>query len=168
MINNHIDPSMENTRDERRSGIDRRVPASFWALLSSQQRRRKSRGRRAADKGAYVDVYDSRTLCIVAAVLLLSLMDAVLTAMHMRQGSAEELNPIMNAVLAHGGMPAFFTVKAAMTVFPMAIITIHKEWAIGRFAARVCLITYVLLSLYHLYLLHAVGKLQGFLFARAL
>jgi hypothetical protein len=95
-------------------------------------------------------------------------MDAVLTAMHMLQGSAKELNPIMNAVLASGGLPAFFAAKAAMTIFPMAVITIHKEWAIGRYAARLCLVTYILLSLYHLYLIYAIGKLQRFPFTQAL
>jgi hypothetical protein len=168
MDKTYLDPITGKALSDRRSGIDRRIPVSFLKCLKSSRRRRSSRGRRATDSGAYVDVYDSRTLGIVAAVLILSLMDAVLTGMHMRQGSAKELNPIMDAVLAHGGFPAIFTDKAAMTILPMTVITIHKEWDLGRYAARLCLLTYVLLSIYHVYLIFAVGKIDGFLFPRAL
>ncbi len=86
----------------------------------------------------------------------------------MIRGSAKELNPLLNAVLAHGGLPAFFTVKAALTILPMAVILIHKEWTLGRYAARLCLITYLLLSFYHLYLIFGVEKFQGFFIARTL
>jgi hypothetical protein len=162
------DPSTGELLADRRAGNDRRNSAPFWKFWASEHRRRKSRGRRATDKGAYVDIYDSRTWCIVIAVLLLSLMDALLTGLHMIRGTARELNPILNAVLAHGGLPAFFSVKAAMTVLPMVVIMIHKEWTLGRYAARVCLLTYVLLSFYHLYLIFGIEKVGGLFLARAL
>jgi hypothetical protein len=129
---------------------------SFWALVSSRERRRKSRGRRQADGGAYVDLYDARTLCIVIAVLLLSAMDALLTGLHLIRGSATELNPILQAVIAYGGLPAFFSVKAAMTVIPIAVIMIHKEWTLGKYAARLVLWAYILLAVYHLFLLFRI------------
>jgi hypothetical protein len=141
---------------ERRSGDDRREFASVSALLRGKHRRRKSGGRRKTDRGGYVDYYDSRTWGIVVAVLLLSFLDALLTARHLVRGSARELNPVLNEILSHGGFPAFFTAKAAMTVLPMAIIMIHKEWVLGRFAARICLLAYVLLTLYHLYLIFGI------------
>jgi hypothetical protein len=162
------DPSTGNMQADRRTGIDRRNAESFFAFWTSKRRRRRSRGRRATDKGAYVDIYDSRTLCIVIAVMLLSFMDALLTSLHLSRGSAKELNPILNAVLAHGGLPAFFSVKAAMTVLPMAVIMIHKEWTLGRYAARLCLLTYVLLSFYHIYLIFWVQKVGDFFLARAI
>jgi hypothetical protein len=168
MDKRYQDPSSGKLLTERRSGVDRRDSESFFAFLASRHRRRKSRGRRATDKAAYVDIYDSRTWCIVIAVLLLSLMDALLTGLHLTGGSARELNPILNAVLAHGGLPAFFTVKAAMTILPMAVIMIHKEWTLGRYAARLCLLTYVLLSFYHIYLIYGVQKVGSFFLARAL
>ncbi len=168
MAKTYRDPLTGKMLADWRTGIDRREPASFFAFWGSKHRRRKSRGRRATDKGAYVDIYDARTLGIVIAVLLLSLMDAVLTGLHMIRGSAKELNPLLNAVLAHGGLPAFFAVKAALTILPMAVILIHKEWTLGRYAARLCLITYLLLSFYHLYLVFGVEKFHGFFIARAL
>jgi hypothetical protein len=141
---------------ERRSGTDRRDEASFWALLFSRQKRRKSRGRRRTDRGAYVDLYDSRTWCIVAAILILSFMDALLTGLHVIRGSARELNPIMKAVLRYGGLPAFFSAKAALTIIPVSIIMIHKEWTLAKYAARLVLWAYLLLTLYHLFLLFRV------------
>jgi hypothetical protein len=154
MKNNfYHDPATGKIVPERRSGAARRVPSGISSIFASPFRRRKSKGRRKTDRGAYVDVYDSRSWFIAIAVLLLSTLDAVLTGLHMIRGSAREVNPIMDAVISHGGLPAFFGVKAAMTVFPMAIIFIHKEWTLGKFAARACLWAYALLSLYHLYLL---------------
>ncbi len=77
------------------------------------------------------------------------------------RGSARELNPILNAVLNHGGLPAFFGAKAAMTIFPVAIVLIHKEWALGRYAARLCLWSYILLSCYHMYLIFGARQISG-------
>jgi len=148
-------PVTENTAPERRSGIDRRSPSKFSSVFINSFRRRKSKGRRKTDKGAYVDVYDSRSWLIAIAVLIMSCLDALLTGLYLTRGSAQELNPVMDSVISHGGLPSFFVVKAAMTVFPMAIILIHKEWALGKFAARLCLWAYVLLCLYHAYLIYA-------------
>ena len=150
------DPLTQEEIAERRSGIDRRSSKSFLSFLASQNRRRKSRGRRKTDRGAYVDIYDSRTWSIVITVVVLSLMDALLTGFHMIRGSARELNPILSAIIAYGGLPAFFTFKAAMTLLPIAVIMIHKEWTMGRYAVRLCLWAYVLLSIYHLYLITGI------------
>jgi hypothetical protein len=155
------DLSTQEELAERRSGIDRRSPRPFLAFLFSQQRRRKSRGRRKMDRGAYVDIYDSRTWSIAITIVVLSLMDALLTCFHMLRGSARELNPILSAILAYGGLPAFFTFKAAMTILPISVIMIHKEWALGRYAVRLCLWAYILLSIYHLYLISGVPILQA-------
>jgi hypothetical protein len=147
------DPLTGRIHPERRESVERRAPQSFFSIFTNQFRRRKSKGRRRIDRGSYVDVYDSRTWFIAIAVLILSGIDAIMTAFHMMEGTAAEMNPIMAAIIKHGGMPAFFGAKAAMTVFPMAVIFVHKEWPLGKFAARACLWAYALLSLYHLYLL---------------
>jgi len=157
--NCYRDPATGEVCVERRSGSDRRYPASFKSLFARSFRRRKSCGRRKADKGAYVDIYDTRTWSIAVAVLILSAMDALLTWMHLGRGTAEELNPILKEVINHGGMPAFFAAKVAMTIFPMAVIMVHKEWTLGRYAARLCLMAYILLSCYHIYLVYAARHL---------
>jgi hypothetical protein len=153
---------------ERRFGVNRRSPAAFTAIFAGKPRRRKSRGRRKTDTGAYVDIYDSRSWSIAIAVLILSFMDALLTGLHMIRGSAHELNPILSGILNYGGLPAFFGTKAAMTILPMAVILIHKEWTLGRYAARLCLSSYILISLYHLYLILETRKIGGLFFTGAL
>ena len=107
-----------------------------------------------------MDIYDSRTWGIAIAVMLLSMLDALLTGLHLTGGSARELNPILDAVIDRGGLAGFFGVKAALTVIPMAVIILHKEWKLGRYAARVCLWSYILLSLYHLYLVYSLQRLE--------
>jgi hypothetical protein len=154
MTNSHYrDPVTGRIYPEKRKNGERRVPQRFFSIFVNPFRRRRSKGRRKTDRGSYVDVYDSRTWFIAIAVLILSGIDAVMTALHMTGGTAAELNPIMAAIIQHGGLPAFFGAKAVMTVFPMAVIVVHKEWPLGKFAARTCLWAYALLSLYHLYLI---------------
>ena len=127
-------------------------------------RRRRTRGRRKTDQGAYVDIYDARSWSVAVAVLVLSLIDAVLTGLYVIQGSAREWNPVLKAVLNHGGLIVFFGAKAAMTIFPMAVILVHKEWTLGRYAARLCLWAYILIFLYHFYLIfgaRSIGACLG-------
>jgi hypothetical protein len=160
----YLNPLTGKILVERRSGADRRGPASISAYISSRERRRKSKGRRRTDRGAYVDVFDSRSWSIAIAVLILSFTDAVLTGLHVIKGTARELNPVMKAVIMHAGLPAFFGMKAAMTALPVAVILIHKEWTLGRFAALLCLLAYILITFYHLYLLFGAAKLASILF----
>ncbi len=153
-------PASAGQPTERRSGVDRRKRSLSAALFRRGLRRRRSAGRRSTDAGGYVDVYDWRTWTIAVSVLLLSLTDGLMTALQVLRASAWELNPIMNAALRLGGLTAFFGLKAAMTILPMGIILLHKEWVLGRYAARLCLWSYILVSLYHFYLifgLHALG-----------
>jgi hypothetical protein len=148
------------TLPERRTGNDRRIPTTLFATLRNNFRRRKSKGRRRTDRGAYVDIYDARTWFIAITVLVLSGMDAALTGLHMVEGTAREINPIMNALIQYGGLPVFFGAKLAMTVFPLAVIIVHKEWTLGKFAARLCLWAYAVLCLYHMYLVFVLHLQQ--------
>jgi hypothetical protein len=135
---------------DRRAGGDRR--ARKLRIFSGYQRR-KSKGRRESDRANYVDVYDAGSWGIAIAVLCLSIADALMTNLHITAGRSREANPLMQAVIARGGMHAFVWLKAAMTALPLAVIMVHKEWKLARFAARVCLWSYILIALYHIYLL---------------
>lgn len=86
-------------------------------------------------------------------------MDALLTGLHLVWGSADELNPILKAVLDYGGLPAFFCAKAALTIFPIAVILIHKEWILAKYAAQLILWAYILISAYHIFLLYGIHKM---------
>ncbi len=161
----YLDPKTGQLQAERRSGIDRRGPATFTEVLTSVYRRRRSRGRRKTDRGRYVDLYDSRSWGTAIAVVILSLLDAILTGFHLIRQTAWEVNPVMNAILNYGGLPAFFGAKAAMTIIPMAVILIHKEWALGKFAARLILASYVCLTVYHIFLIYGASKIASFVLA---
>jgi hypothetical protein len=164
-IKTYLDPETGELRIDRRSGKNRRGKSAFSSVFTSTYRRRKSRGRRRTDKGAYVDLYDSRSWSIAIAVLVLSLIDAVLTGMHIKYRTAWEVNPVMNAILNFGGFPAFFGAKAILTVIPMAVIVIHKEWTLGKYAARLILASYICLTIYHLYLIYGARKIVGIISA---
>jgi len=139
--------------ERRRSAFGRREPTSFRDVFSNSPRRRKSRGRRKTDPGAYVDHYGARSWGIAIAVLALSLLDTVLTQLHLELGTAEEANPVMRTILDTGGYPAFYAAKIMMTILPIAVILLHKEWSFGKYAARFCLWAYILLAFWHAFLL---------------
>ena len=147
---------------ERRSGHDRRQPVGFPPQFSSF-RRRASRGRRKTDRGGYVDIYDKGSWMVALAVMGLSFLDAALTVLQIERGMVREANPIMNVALVWGGAYAFFSLKAAMTAFALAIIILHKEWVLARYMARICLGCYVLIILYHMYLVSNRSSLLAFL-----
>jgi len=92
--------------------------------------------------------------------MALSCLDAVLTALQIWFGTVEEANPLMNMVINRGGIITFFTVKAAMTILPLALIILHKEWKIARYAVWICISAYSLISLYHVYLIIVSGSLS--------
>jgi hypothetical protein len=101
-----------------------------------------------------VDLYDRRSWALVVSVLALSLLDALLTAFQIVSGKVEEANPIMNAALSRGGIAGFFGLKAAMTLLPLVFILIHSQWNVARYAARISLWCYIIVSVYHIILLH--------------
>jgi hypothetical protein len=145
------DQKIPPVRVERRSGVDRRQTRR--APLFTRIRRRRSAGRRRTDKNGYIDIYDFRTRALAASIIVLSLLDAVLTAAQLQTGRITEANPVMAQIILVGGLPTFFAFKVAMTALPLALIILHKEWALGRIAARFCLWVYICLMVYHAYLL---------------
>jgi len=140
---------------ERRRIADRRRKSGFPPHIAIM-RRRRSAGRRKTDSGGYIDIYDVRTWAVALGVMTLSVLDALLTGIQLSRGRITEANPLMNTVIQWGGVYTFFSIKAAMTAFPLAIIILHREWLLGRFAARLCLWCYILVSIYHLWLVFGV------------
>jgi hypothetical protein len=126
---------------------------SFWQALFSRNRRRNNTGRRDQDSIGYVDFYDGRTWALAIFLFTLSILDAIFTAIEISSGKAWEANPLMNLTLSQGGLYVFFGIKSALTAFPLAILVMHKEWKLARITVRICLLSYLAVILYHLYLL---------------
>ncbi len=86
------------------------------------------------------------------------MIDAFLTAFQVKRGFVREANPLMNMVLVRCGDYSFVSLKLALTAVPLAILVLHREWRVARYAARVCLWAYILLTCYHLYLVLSLPR----------
>lgn len=121
---------------ERRSGIDRRkmrLGSIRWLLFSGRRRNlRRADDRR---KLALLDYYSPRIFVIIVAILLLSLVDAVLTLLLISQG-AVELNPVMAYFLSKGDS-AFLIAKYLMTAISVTIVVLINYVFIRIFRSHV-------------------------------
>ena len=94
---------------EKRSGTDRRTHQfPKWRYLLFSGRRAKARRTEDMHRTFYFDRYSSNLFAAIVAILLLSVLDALLTLYLLDNGSIE-LNPVM-----------FFFIKYGPFVFMMA------------------------------------------------
>ena len=106
--------SLSASCTEKRSGGDRRTP-QFPKLkyLLFSGKRAKARRQEDLDRTFYFDRYSSHIFAAIVAILLLSVLDALLTLYLIENGSTE-LNPVMSYFLRYGpfvfmGAKYFFT-----------------------------------------------------------
>ncbi len=109
--------------------------------------------RRAPDKQKYlfVDLYSTRLLLIVIALLLLSCADAYFTLSLINREVIYEANPIMASVLSYGMLP-FNIVKFAMTAFALIVLCLFKNAKITRISLPVLIKIYIAIVAYEFYL----------------
>lgn len=121
---------------ERRSGIDRRK-TRLGGIRRLFFRGRRCNLRRADDrrKLALLDHYSPRILAIIVAILLLSLVDAVLTLVLISHG-AVELNPVMAFFLSKGDS-AFVIAKYLLTAISVTIVVLINYVFIRIFRSHV-------------------------------
>ena len=114
-------PYGENRREEDRRKNQR---ARFKYLLFNG---RRERIRRAEDsqKAVFFDRYPPKLFAAIAAILMLSIFDALLTLILINKGSTE-LNPVMDYFLQHGLLP-FIVAKYILTSFGVFILLIFKN-----------------------------------------
>jgi len=112
--------------------------------------RRKAFRRAEEGRNAYVDLPGHQAAVWAVVVVFLSAFDALLTLIHIQAGG-RELIPTMRLALNFGG--AFFViVKMAVTAVGVIILTLHQNFSVARRAFLPIFVGYVLLMLYHLYL----------------
>ncbi len=145
---------------ERRSGEDRRRRPKLSPLFTSPGRRKKW-GRRNSDPAGYVDLYDWRTWAVAISVLILSSLDAILTSLQVSAGRVKEINPLMAHVLSSGGPHLLIALKVTITSLALAVIVLHKDFRIGRLAARFSLWSYIFVAVYHLCLVFLWPQMSG-------
>lgn len=130
--------------DRRR--IDRRR-ASFHRLLYGAfvHARRRGPRRRTDTEAYYVDWYDSRLFGVVIGIFLFSCVDALFTLMLLSLG-AEEVNPLMAALIEHD-VQTFVGTKLVITGVGLVFLVIHTSFWIGG-AIRVSQALHALLASY--------------------
>ena len=109
---------------DRRTGRDRRNRSKFNVIKPLISGKREQ-ARRLSDRSVivYFDRYSSASLWFVVAILILSVVDAFLTMVLIRNG-AVELNPIM-AYYLNIGPQAFLAVKYALTSLSVFILLVY-------------------------------------------
>ena len=123
--------SCESPYNENRRGIDRRTnnKARLKYLLFNG---RRERSRRDEDSGkAFIfDRYNQKFFLAITAILILSVLDAVLTLIVIQRG-AKELNPVMAYFLEHG-TSTFIVAKYILTSVGVFILLIFKNVFLTR------------------------------------
>jgi hypothetical protein len=116
----------EQSGSRNRCGADRRIDnrARLKYLLFNG---RRERIRREEDRGKvfFFDRYPPKLFAAITAILMLSILDALLTLILIHKGSSE-LNPVMAYFLEHGLLP-FIIAKYLLTSMGVFILLIFKN-----------------------------------------
>ncbi len=116
---------------EKRSGKDRRsqqFPKLKYLLFSG--RRAKARRREDLHHTFYFDRYSSSLFAAIVAILLLSVLDALLT-LHLIGKGSTELNPVMSYFLKFGPF-VFMGAKYFLTCFGVLILLLFRNVLLKR------------------------------------
>ncbi|RJQ45084.1 MAG: hypothetical protein C4538_09060 [Nitrospiraceae bacterium] len=109
--------------------------------------------RRVCDKKTciFVDIYSTRLLIAVLALLVLSCIDAFLTLSLIEKGSVIEANPVMAFFLNRGVYP-FSVIKYTITAIALIILCVCKNVNITRIGLPVAIKIYLAVIIYEIYL----------------
>ena len=77
--------------------------------------------------------------------------DSFFTLLHLQAGGIE-LNPIA-AMMLRAGRLGFVLAKSLLIALPVAVLCVHKNFAMARSGLWIAALTYTALLGYHLYLL---------------
>lgn len=143
-----------------RRRVDRRHH-SLWSLVHYLYRNRRRGARRGADRerGYYVDIHDPVSMAVVLTVVMLCVADAFITLWLLQHGG-KEINPIMDALIAHGPQ-IFFGVKFSITASCLLFLLMHRHfpvfrWLRGHHLLYSSLAVYVVLIGYEMTLIRSV------------
>ena len=111
---------------QSRCGADRRTDnKTRLKYLLRNGRRQGIRREEDRDRVFFFDRYTPKLFAAIAAILMLSIFDALLTLILISKGSSE-LNPVMAYFLSHG-LLTFIVVKYLLTSLGVAILLIFKN-----------------------------------------
>lgn len=111
---------------EKRSGTDRRTRQfPKWRYLLFSGRRAKARRKEDMNRTFYFDRYSSNLFAAIVAILLLSVLDALLTLYLLDNGSME-LNPVMSFFIKYGPF-VFMMAKYFLTCLGVIILLLFRN-----------------------------------------
>ncbi len=142
-----LDSSPSRSNQERRFQGDRRARHTSLGSIFRLRGRRRSFRRLGEKENQYVDCPSRRTVILALSIVVLSLLDALFTLLHLEQGG-REINPAMALILAFGISP-FLITKTVLTNLGVIFLTIHENFRIGRRALDFAAALYSLLLVYH-------------------
>jgi hypothetical protein len=111
---------------EKRSGKDRRTHQfPKWRYLLFSGRRAKARRQEDLHRTFYFDRYSSNLFAAIVAILMLSVLDALLTLYLIDNGSTE-LNPVMSYFIEYGPF-VFMGAKYFLTCAGVIILLLFRN-----------------------------------------
>jgi hypothetical protein len=145
-------------RSERRNRLERRRRHVWSVWYGSFKPRRRSHPRRIDEKRFHsIDWYSAHLLAVSIGISLLSMADAFLTLTLLDSG-ADEINPIMAALLEHGAA-AFTIVKMATTGICILALVVMSRYRFMRLI-RVEIVMYLVLASYVSLIVYELWLLQ--------
>jgi len=111
---------------EKRRGRDRRTQQfPKWRYLLFSGRRAKARREEDLHRAFYFDRYSSNLFAAIVAILMLSVLDALLTLYLIDKGSTE-LNPVMSYFIEYGPF-VFMGAKYLLTCIGVIILLLFRN-----------------------------------------
>lgn len=132
---------------ERRLVADRRRrPTSLLGSLHFGGRRRGFR-RDGEERNRYVDRPSKEIVALSLLTVVLSVLDALFTLLHL-EGGGREVNPVMGLALG-AGVSWFLSLKIGLTGLGVVFLAIHQNFRLSRVALHGVALTYSALLAYH-------------------
>lgn len=130
----------------------RRCPTPIFSRYTVWDGKRKTIRREAEKKKhLFVDLYSTRLLIAVLALLCLSCLDAFMTLSLIETGNVVEANPLMAFFLDYGIMP--FTIgKFMITASALTVMVVFKNVRITRYSLPIAIKIYIGIVIYEIYL----------------
>ena len=121
----YSDPSQQSNGENRHCKDRRTNQRARLKYFLFNGRREQIRREEDSRKVFFLDRYPPKLFAAIAAILMLSIFDALLTLILIDKGSTE-LNPVMDYFLQHGLLP-FIIVKYFLTSTGVVILLIFKN-----------------------------------------
>ncbi len=144
--------STELAKDIRNLTDRRRCPTPIFSRFTVWDGKRKTiRRETEKKKHLFVDLYSTRLLIAVLALLCLSCLDAFMTISLIERGNVVEANPLMAFFLDYGILP--FTIsKFIITASALTVLVLFKNVKITRYTLPVAIKIYIAIVIYEFYL----------------